>query len=47
MFINIINGHLIFLQEFLKKEYSQENIVFWCLCEKYKKIKSDNVVSMQ
>ena len=25
-------------QEFLKKEFSEENLVFWIACEQYKKI---------
>ena len=28
------------LQEFLRTEYSEENILFWLACEEYKKIKS-------
>lgn len=27
-------------QEFLKSEYSEENILFWLACEEYKKITS-------
>lgn len=27
-------------REFLKTEYSEENILFWLACEDYKKIKS-------
>ncbi|XP_051984939.1 regulator of G-protein signaling 21-like [Xyrauchen texanus] len=30
----------IALQEFLKSEYSEENILFWLACEEYKKVKS-------
>ena len=33
-----------FLQEFLKKEFSEENIVFWSTCEKFKKITDANEV---
>ncbi|KAI4886269.1 hypothetical protein NFI96_010598, partial [Prochilodus magdalenae] len=32
-------GQLAF-QEFLRSEYSEENILFWQACEEYKKIKS-------
>lgn len=32
-------GQLAF-QEFLKSEYSEENILFWLACEDYKKITS-------
>lgn len=35
---NSIKTSLIFLQEFLKKEFSQENIIFWRAVEQYKKI---------
>lgn len=28
----------IFLQEFLKKEFSAENIYFWTACERYRKL---------
>uniref|UniRef100_A0A3B4EGC9 Regulator of G-protein signaling 1 n=1 Tax=Pygocentrus nattereri TaxID=42514 RepID=A0A3B4EGC9_PYGNA len=31
--------HLAF-QEFLRSEYSEENILFWLACEDYKKIKN-------
>lgn len=27
---------ILFLQEFLKKEYSHENIYFWTACERYR-----------
>lgn len=30
--------HICFLQEFLKKEYSHENIYFWTACERYKRL---------
>lgn len=30
----------IALREFLKSEYSEENILFWLACEEYKKIKT-------
>uniref|UniRef100_A0AAY4ADZ1 Regulator of G-protein signaling 1 n=1 Tax=Denticeps clupeoides TaxID=299321 RepID=A0AAY4ADZ1_9TELE len=33
------SGQLAF-QEFLRSEYSEENILFWLACEDYKKIKS-------
>ncbi|KAJ0059404.1 hypothetical protein NL108_016936, partial [Boleophthalmus pectinirostris] len=32
-------GQIAF-QQFLKSEYSEENILFWLACEDYKKIKS-------
>ena len=32
--------HLHHLQEFLKKEYSHENIYFWTACERYKRLTS-------
>lgn len=32
-------GQLAF-REFLKSEYSEENILFWLACEEYKKIKT-------
>lgn len=32
-------GQIAF-REFLKSEYSEENILFWLACEEYKKIKS-------
>ncbi len=28
--------------EFLKKEFSHENIYFWCVCQRYTKIKEDS-----
>lgn len=33
-------GQIAF-REFLKSEYSEENILFWLACEEYKKIKTD------
>ncbi|KAJ8390444.1 hypothetical protein AAFF_G00103790 [Aldrovandia affinis] len=33
------SGQIAF-REFLKTEYSEENILFWLACEEYKKIKS-------
>lgn len=34
-------------QDFLKSEYSEENILFWLACEEYKKIKSEpEMISM-
>ena len=30
---------IVWFQEFLKKEFSEENIDFWVICENYKKIK--------
>ncbi|XP_022610970.1 regulator of G-protein signaling 21-like [Seriola dumerili] len=33
-------GQMAFRQ-FLKSEYSEENILFWLACEEYKKIKTD------
>ena len=32
-------GQIAF-RDFLKSEYSEENILFWMACEEYKKIKS-------
>lgn len=34
----------ILLQEFLKKEFSQENILFWRTCEQYKPIEDSDKV---
>ena len=31
------------VKEFLKKEYCQENIVFWLKCENYKKLPEEQV----
>jgi len=28
-------------EQFLKSEYSSENLNFWCCCERYKKLKTD------
>lgn len=36
---NVAAGQMAF-QEFLKSEYSEENILFWLACEEYKKITS-------
>ena len=39
---------LIFnLQEFLKKEFSHENIYFWTACERYRRIKGDDEDSVK
>ena len=34
-------------QEFLKKEFSHENIYFWTACERYRKIKGDDEDSVK
>ena len=34
-------------QEFLKKEFSHENIYFWTACERYRKIKGDDLDSVK
>uniref|UniRef100_A0AAR2K4D3 Regulator of G-protein signaling 1 n=1 Tax=Pygocentrus nattereri TaxID=42514 RepID=A0AAR2K4D3_PYGNA len=36
---SFVAGQLAF-QEFLRSEYSEENILFWLACEDYKKIKN-------
>ncbi|XP_046548501.1 regulator of G-protein signaling 12-like isoform X1 [Haliotis rubra] len=36
------NGGVVVFTEFLKKEFSEENIVFWRLCEQYKQLGSDD-----
>ena len=39
--------HLIlFSQDFLKKEYSEENVEFWKVCEDYRNIIDSNFVSL-
>ena len=38
---------LSILQEFLKKEFSHENIYFWTACERYRKIKGDSEESVK
>ena len=40
----ILVSLLCSLQEFLKKEFSEENIVFWLECESYKAITDDEKV---
>ncbi len=35
----------VYLQAFLEKEYSQENIDFWSKCEQYKKISDQEKVN--
>jgi len=37
----------MYLQEFLKKEFSEENIEFWKACESYKSVIDSNFVSTQ
>lgn len=37
-----LGGQGVF-REFLKSEFSEENIEFWLACEDYKKTKSDNL----
>uniref|UniRef100_A0A3B4ZRB3 Regulator of G-protein signaling 1 n=1 Tax=Stegastes partitus TaxID=144197 RepID=A0A3B4ZRB3_9TELE len=37
--LNLVPGQIAF-REFLKSEYSEENILFWLACEEYKKIKT-------
>lgn len=39
MYLNIIPSAIVFIQEFLKKEFSHENIYFWAACERYKDTK--------
>lgn len=34
------SGGQIAFREFLRSEYSEENILFWLACEEYKKIKT-------
>ncbi|XP_046335041.2 regulator of G-protein signaling 12-like isoform X2 [Haliotis rufescens] len=36
------NGGVVVFTEFLKKEFSEENIVFWRLCEQYKQLSNDD-----
>ena len=43
--INVIDFSIF--QEFLKKEFSHENIYFWTACERYRKIKGDDEDSVK
>lgn len=37
--LSMVNKEMIFVpQEFLKKEFSAENIFFWTACERYKNV---------
>uniref|UniRef100_A0A668ABL8 Regulator of G-protein signaling 1 n=1 Tax=Myripristis murdjan TaxID=586833 RepID=A0A668ABL8_9TELE len=38
-------GQLVF-EEFLRTEYSEENLLFWLACEDYKKITSDTEMTV-
>lgn len=42
LFVMALGGQGVF-REFLKSEFSEENIEFWLACEDYKKTKSDNL----
>ena len=39
--------YVFMFQEFLKKEFSHENIYFWTACERYRKIKGDDEDSVK
>ena len=46
-FVGYIMQHLIlFPQDFLKKEFSEENVEFWKVCEDYRNIIDSNFVSL-
>jgi len=36
---------VIFWQEFLRSEFSEENLLFWIKCEEYKKLNDANQVN--
>lgn len=42
LFVFALGGQGVF-REFLKSEFSEENIEFWLACEDYKKTKSDHL----
>ena len=42
VFVLALGGQGVF-REFLKSEFSEENIEFWLACEDYKKTKSDHL----
>lgn len=42
VFVLAVGGQGVF-REFLKSEFSEENIEFWLACEDYKKTKSDHL----
>lgn len=37
--VQLLKAQLILFKEFLKKEFSHENIYFWAACERYKDTK--------
>lgn len=40
-FCNAVAYIIITLQEFLRKEFSEENIIFWTKCEEFRQITDD------
>lgn len=42
MFLFTVGGQEVF-REFLKSEFSEENIEFWLACEDYKKTQADHL----
>lgn len=42
IFVFAVGGQGVF-REFLKSEFSEENMEFWLACEEYKKTKSDHL----
>lgn len=44
MFSLCAAGQLVF-EEFLRTEYSEENLLFWLACEDYKKITSGTEIA--
>ena len=45
--VAIILIFISFFQEFLKKEFADENIIFWKKCEEYRKLADENEVWLQ
>jgi hypothetical protein len=40
----IVQSSPLFFQSFLKKEFSEENLIFWLACEKYKTLEAERQV---
>ena len=42
--LKAFNAYVFFVQAFLQKEFSEENLIFWLACEKYKTLENEKEV---